>query len=407
MFFAKRLALIYKRDYNYVGSETVNTESIHPTMFLSNFHTLRPAFETAQEKTLEWLGAAHTESERTLGKSESEVERFGKEIREKIWHVGCKPDRIAMRGHVLSDFLHQDWDAMKVYRLKNEATGVKLGVRMVHYKEHAEKAFQTFYEEELSPPDDLIHVTCTGYVSPSAAQTLVSQKNWGEKTTVTHAYHMGCYGALPAVRMGKGFLAADGKKNRVDIVHTELCSLHINPSLHRLDQLVSQSLFADGFIRYSLSSTVPDAPCLQIHAVREEIIPESTHAMRWDVVDWGNEMSLSKEVIVLIARAIRGFLERLSSQTSWSFETLCSEALFAVHPGGPKILSHVQEMLGLKNHQMEHSSRILFERGNMSSATLPSIWEKMVEDPTIKSGPIVSLAFGPGLTLCGAMLEKR
>ncbi|HEY4254743.1 MAG TPA: hypothetical protein VGM34_00155 [Chlamydiales bacterium] len=373
-------------------------------MFLSNFYTLLPSFETTQEETLEWLGAAHAESERTLGKS---AIHFEKEIREKIWHVGCKPDRIAKRGHVLSDFLHQNWDEMKVYRLKAKATGENLSVRMAHFKEHTEKALHTFYEQVEAAPDDLIHVTCTGYVSPSAAQTLVSQKSWGQETTVTHAYHMGCYGALPALRMARGFLATDAKKRRVDLVHTELCSLHVNPSLHRLDQLVSQSLFADGFIKYSLFSTLRDAPAFQVHAVREEIIPNSTHAMRWDVVDWGNEMSLSKEVIVLIARAIQGFLERLAAQTAWSVKELSEKALFAVHPGGPKILSHVQEMLALKDKQMEHSCQVLFNRGNMSSATLPSIWEKMLADPCVEPGPVVSLAFGPGLTLCGAILEKR
>jgi predicted naringenin-chalcone synthase len=44
----------------------------------------------------------------------------------------------------------------------------------------------------------------------------------------------------------------------------------------------------------------------------------------------------------------------------------------------------------------------------MSSATLPHIWERIVASTDIAAGTIVaSLAFGPGLTMSGALLEKR
>ena len=66
---------------------------------------------------------------------------------------------------------------------------------------------------------------------------------------MTHAYHMGCYAAMPALRIAAGFVATGSR--RVDSSHTELCSLHLDPTDHRLEQLVVQSLFADGLIRYS------------------------------------------------------------------------------------------------------------------------------------------------------------
>jgi predicted naringenin-chalcone synthase len=49
------------------------------------------------------------------------------------------------------------------------------------------------------------------------------------------------------------------------------------------------------------------------------------------------------------------------------------------------------------------SHKVLRERGNMSSATLPHIWKEIL-DLDLKSGTrVVSLAFGPGLTLFGAV----
>lgn len=351
-------------------------------MYLSDFQNVRPKFETAQEKTLDWLIEAHTMAE---GK-----EAFRETIREKILHVGCKPDRIAKRGHVLSDYLHQNWHEMQIYRLHEQKSGMDLSYRAKIYQEEVDQVFDLLYPEDATAPDDLIHVSCTGYNSPSGAQKIVSKREWGKVTTVTHAYHMGCYGSIPAIRMGRGFL-----KNRADIVHTEICSLHTNPSKHALDQLVSQSLFADGFIKYSVSN---ERKGLQIHALREEIIPDSLDAMTWNVAEWGFQMSLAKEVPVLITRHIAGYLERLKAPQN---------ALFAVHPGGPKILMHVQKLLNLSDEQMAYSFDVLKNYGNMSSATLPHIWQKILNDPNVKIGtPIVSLAFGPGLSIAGAWMEK-
>lgn len=355
---------------------------------LIDFQIIRPEFESPQEKTLDWLVEAHTTAEKD--------EQFKSSMKEKLWHVGCKPTSIAKRGHVLRDFLHTNWSEMEVYRLDTHPEGKDLSCRTEIFQRETEKIFDQYYPETSAPPNDLIHVSCTGYASPSGAQKIVSKRGWGQLTTVTHAYHMGCYGSIPAIRMGMGFLA--GKDKNIDIVHTEICSLHSNPLKHKADQLVSQSLFADGFIKYSMTSET-DQTHLRIMNVKEEIIPSSTKAMTWNVAGWGFEMSLAKEIPVLINRALPGYLERLGS--------IKEDALFAIHPGGPKILLHIQELLHLKDSQMAYSFEILKNYGNMSSATLPHIWHKILNDPNVKSGTqIVSLAFGPGLSIAGSIMEK-
>ena len=363
---------------------------------LSRFHTILPAYESSQENTLEWLVEAHTQAE-DKAKGLKDPSLFRSEIRDKLNRVGCKPHHINKRAHILPDFLHKNWALMEIYQLEKTASGVSLEERMNHYRKHAEDSFQSFYEHEPEAPDNLIHVTCTGYLAPSPAQRLVSQKGWGEKTTVTHAYHMGCYGAIPAIRMASGFLKND---KRTDIVHTEMCSLHSNPSQHDLDQLLTQSLFADGFIKYSVSDQ-KEEPHLKVLSCREEIIPDSSHLMSWELGASGFQMSLSKEVATSIAQALNGYLERLIP------EKMSKTPLFAIHPGGPKIVQHIQKLLKLENEQISHSKHILFDRGNMSSATLPHIWEAILNDERIQDKtPIISLAFGPGLSIAGCLMEK-
>jgi predicted naringenin-chalcone synthase len=364
--------------------------------YLTHFDVLRPPYESAQEDTLDWLVEAHTEAERkslvavTVPDTTTEhLSAFRESLRERLWRVGCKPDRIARRGHIVEDYLHRNWDQMEI-------PFATLATRMQHFDKYADLVFAKFYESETAP-DDLIHTTCTGYLAPSGAQKLISHKNWTD-TTITHAYHMGCYAAIPSIRLAKGFLSSDPTKKRVDVVHTEMCTLHVNPALHRLDALVSQSLFADGFIKYSMTSEKTTSG-FQVLAHREEIIPTSIKAMTWNLADWGFEMSLAKEVPVLIARSLPRFVAELGGDKT---------ALFAVHPGGPKILTNIQDILALSSEQLRYSADILLRYGNMSSATLPHIWKAILEDPSVPTGtPVVSLAFGPGLTLCGLCMVKQ
>jgi predicted naringenin-chalcone synthase len=81
--------------------------------------------------------------------------------------------------------------------------------------------------------------------------------------------------------------------------------------------------------------------------------------------------------------------------------------VWAVHPGGPRIVDKVEEWMKLEPQQLRASREILFERGNMSSATLPHIWDRILRDEAVVPGTLVaSLAFGPGLTIYGAVMRK-
>jgi predicted naringenin-chalcone synthase len=354
--------------------------------FLSGFQQLRPEFELKQEEILHWLAEAHA--------------HVGSEpLREKLIKAGAGSDKIATRGAVLSDFGHTDWDRMNIYALNRQPEGLSLKERMVTYEKVVDQVFEDFYPKGTPLPSHLIHVSCTGYVSPSGAQKLVSRRSQGATTTVTHAYHMGCYASLPALRMAQGFASS------VDIVHTELCSLHLNPSLHEMEQLVVQMLFGDGFIKYRISPQC-DTPSYQLLSLHEEIISDSIESMFWKADSWGFKMKLAKEIPVSIAKALPPFLTTLAEKAGYSLDEILSQAIFAIHPGGPKIIDQIASRLNLSPEQYHHSQAILKKYGNMSSATLPHVWQLILEEKTIPNETlVVSLAFGPGLTISGGILK--
>ena len=386
-----------------------------------------PRHRIGQEEALDWLARAHAASQ---GASEelppAEVDILATRFRKILDRCACSPLKIGTRGSVTTEVGKRDFDALELYDVARHPHGRGAGVRSQLYAEAVNAYFETEYAEVADAPNDIIHVTCTGYVSPNGAQRLVASRGWGATTRVTNAYHMGCYAAFPAVRMAAGLAAtrADLATSRVeslptaaprvDIVHTELCSLHLDPSSHSIEQLVVQSLFADGFIRYSLrertSARGDDArgPILRVFAMDERVLPDSADSMSWIASDWGMQMTLARDVPARIAGSLRGFVLDLYRTAGMDAATELGRTVFAVHPGGPKIIDGVREVLELSEAQVATSRQVLFDHGNMSSATLPHIWMRLVQDEDVRPGTtILSLAFGPGLTVCGGVFRKE
>jgi predicted naringenin-chalcone synthase len=339
---------------------------------------------------------------------------FRDHMAHRLARFGCGQDKIASRGHEVADCSNTRWSEMQVYRLDEQPTGVGALARTRFFTKTVEGVLDRLYSECETPPADLLHVTCTGYDSPSAAQRLVASKGWGAGTRVFHVYHMGCYAAFPALRAAGAFAASTGQvgphlPRRIDVVHTEICSLHLSPLAHSPEQLVVQTLFADGFIAYGVGDEASwdhGSPALELLAQDEQIVPDSTDTMTWTCSDWGMQMGLLRDVPERIAGVLAAFVDRLAQRAGLGNQEL-GQAVYAVHPGGPKILDRAREVLRLEEAQLACSRKILLERGNMSSATLPHVWMELLRDTQIAAGrTIVSLAFGPGLTLCGAIMRK-
>lgn len=356
---------------------------------LSHFQIIRPPFEKSQSYLNQWLAECHLQAEESLSGDNSRVNVL-------LNRYAVKESQIYKRAFECADVDKPEaWNTNKIYHItKATPGGAGLTVRNRFFADRASSIMQKFYESAKAP-QHLIHVSCTGYSAPNAAQLLVSERGWN--TELTNAYHMGCYAAFPAVRMAAAFLSSAADNRPVDIVHNEMCGLHLNPLDHSPEQIIVQSLFADGHIKYSVSVEPPkDTLGLRLIKLKEVLIPDSAADMSWNLGDRGLQMTLSREVPEKIQPRLREFVSSLNPSTN---------ALFAIHPGGPKIIEAVQKTLELTHEQCAQSKKILFECGNMSSATLPHIWSEMLNSKPKRGQQVVSLAFGPGLTLFGALFE--
>ena len=393
------------------------------TAALTDFRPWKAGHSHPQDAVLEytaWLLAVAERNRHTDGEQPS-ADRAFDEYRERIRRYGATSSNVARRQiATFPERIAPDASGPPDLPLLFSAPGEHfrppgLEERMDHFAAVALRCFESLYGNDTEAPDDFIHVSCSGYLSPSPAQRYASRRGWG-KTRVLHSYHMGCYGAFPPVQMALGLLASahsglPRKSSRVDVVHTELLSIHADFTSVDPGSLVNMTLFADGFVRYSVEPSASLVRAgrhgLEVLALDSVLLPDSCDEMTWKPRSDVFEMYLSKSVPAQIRDAIVPFVRSLSAQAGFDFETEKHALFYAVHPGGPKILDHVGQALGIPEEKLGLSRKILFEHGNMSSATIPHIWAEALRDCRVPEGArIVSVAFGPGLTATGMVLRK-
>jgi predicted naringenin-chalcone synthase len=128
------------------------------------------------------------------------------------------------------------------------------------------------------------------------------------------------------------------------------------------------------------------------------LVPGSAAQMGWTVGDHGFEMTLSRRVPGLIAAHLRPWLESWLRAAGLALADVKS---WAVHPGGPKIVSAVEESLQLSADALAPSRSVFADYGNMSSPTVLFIVQRLRERNAPR--PCVALGFGPGLVAEAAL----
>jgi predicted naringenin-chalcone synthase len=202
--------------------------------------------------------------------------------------------------------------------------------------------------------------------------------------------------------MAKSICASDTEA-RVLIVNAELCTVHFQQS-EEMDMIVGNAIFADGVSAVLVSADENDSigPKLNLRNFESRFIEESEKDMAWKIGETGFEMKLSAYVPRLIQKNIESILTGLLSRIGKTREDI---NIWAFHPGGRAILDKIRISLNLEPDDLAHSYETLKQYGNMSSATVFFVLKRILEDKT-KQGPVFSAAFGPGLTVESALMEK-
>jgi predicted naringenin-chalcone synthase len=242
----------------------------------------------------------------------------------------------------------------------------------------------------------LVLVSCTGMVAPGVELELMRRLGIPSSVQRYCIHFMGCYAAFTGLRLADQLVKAN-PKSRVLVVSVELCTLHFQKE-YTEDNLLANSLFGDGA---AAALVMQSEKGLQIKNYFSEVLWEGEKDMAWKIGDFGFEMRLSQYIPSLLNQGIRRLRDLFEAKFNFS-----KVRHVAIHPGGKQILIQVQEAFGLSPEVNRHALEVLRTCGNMSSASILFVLERMLQDSSIQ-GDILALGFGPGLTLETTHYEKR
>jgi alkylresorcinol/alkylpyrone synthase len=322
---------------------------------------------------------------------------------------------VARRHSVLAERLSEEGPIQTFYPASAGPTdrGPTTSQRMEVYRKESiplalEAARRALDQAGILPNDltQIITVSCTGFTAPGLDIGLIKSLALKPTTPRLHVGFMGCHGVFNALQAASAIVAADPHSHLL-ICAVELSSLHLHYGWDP-ESIVPHALFADGAAalvggspREAEGSSRSELPNpWQATAFGSCLFPDSEHAMTWNIGDHGFEMTLSADVPDLIARNLRPWLEAWLQRNDLQIKEVRS---WAIHPGGPRILTAVRDALSLDEEDLADSQTVLADCGNMSSPTILFILERLRQRNAPR--PCVALSFGPGLNAEAAIFR--
>ncbi|ANU07708.1 type III polyketide synthase [Paraurantiacibacter namhicola] len=240
---------------------------------------------------------------------------------------------------------------------------------------------------ELGDVTHMVVASCTGFIAPGIDQVIARKLGLAHHVERTLIGFMGCYAGVTALRSAAHIVRSDPSA-RVLVVAVELCTLHMQQT-GDLERLLAMAQFADGAAAAIISAT---GEGLGLGDGLSATLEESSELITWTIGDTGFAMHLSGEVPARLADALS------DSDLQQDLLEHGRGKAWAVHPGGRSVLDAVERGLDLAPNALDHSRGVLADNGNMSSATVLFVLERMMADRPPHG---IALAFGPGLAMEG------
>jgi len=273
----------------------------------------------------------------------------------------------------------------------------------------AVKAARRALEDWGGDPQSITHLitTCTsGWSEPGIAVEVIRELNLSLDCQKAELNFNGCFCGATCLRLGRDVIRA-GESAAVLVVAVEVASTHYDLNATDPSSLVAHSLFADGAAAVVLA---PEGRW-RYSGTGMSLVPESTHLLGLDPPrspdHLAYRMTLDKSVgpsLGVFLRSERGaaLLQRIGVTSEQSEKTA-----LAIHPGGPNILHHVGkvfETYGWQESALDHSYATLRSVGNLGAAAMLFVLARSLEK--IDQESLITMAFGPGVTIEWARLER-
>lgn len=274
-------------------------------------------------------------------------------------------------------------------------------------KDLGEQAIQEALEKVslgVEDIDAIFTVTVTGLASPSLDARLVNRMGLRDDVKRTPIFGLGCVAGVAGLSRAADYVKAYPDQVAV-LLSVELCSLTFQPGDHSVANLISSGLFGDGaaavvLIGEERARKMGLEGGLRVLDTRSIFYKDTENIMGWRISEGGFQIVLSPAVPEVakerLSPGVDAMLEKHGMQRDDVASWIC-------HPGGPKVLSAMQEGLGLEDAKVQHSWDALAKLGNLSSASALMVLAAHLDAGSPGQGKRgLALAMGPGF--CSELL---
>jgi len=264
-------------------------------------------------------------------------------------------------------------------------------------------------QADLTPKDvdAIFFVSVTGICSPSIDARLINKLGMRSDVKRMPIFGLGCVAGAAGVARAADYLK--GFPDHVALVlSVELCSLTFQTDDTTIANIVSACLFADGacaavLVGSERETTGAGAPGPEVLTSRSVFYNDTENIMGWDISEKGFQIVLSADVPSLVHERlggdVDGFLESNGLTRSDIHTWIC-------HPGGPKVLSAMQETLELPEDALAVTWGSMRQRGNLSSTSVMLVLADTLQQGHWPKGSYgLMLAMGPGF--CSELVLLR
>ncbi|HUO67176.1 MAG TPA: 3-oxoacyl-[acyl-carrier-protein] synthase III C-terminal domain-containing protein, partial [Gammaproteobacteria bacterium] len=248
--------------------------------------------------------------------------------------------------------------------------------------------------------DGLVVSTCTGYLCPGLSGYVVERLGLPRDLRAFDLVGHGCAAALPNWQLADALLESGQCRNVVSVC-VELSSaamyLDDDPGV-----LISACLFGDGAGAAVLGVEPPrDKRSIECGAIGSLLNPSEREALRFEQRGGMLRNVLTRPVPRLAAEHAEQVLDRMLAEAELDRADI---AQWVWHAGGRDVLVAIKNRLKLSDEQLEHSSAVLREFGNLSSAFVYFVLEAALAAKP-RSGWWWMSSFGAGFSCHGALLK--
>lgn len=248
--------------------------------------------------------------------------------------------------------------------------------------------------------DYIITVSCTGIMIPSLDAYLINRLQLKQDIIRLPVTEMGCVGGVSGLIYAKNFLKANpDKRAAVITVESPTATFQLND--FSMANIVSAAIFGDGAACALLSSYPEDnGPELIDEAMYH--FYDKERMMGFDLTDNGLKMVLDIEVPETIGEHFPAIIHPFLEKNKLSIADI---DYLIFHPGGKKIVHLVEDLFQDMGKDINDTKEVLRLFGNMSSATVLFVLERIMQQNPGSGKRGLMLSFGPGFTAQRILVE--